>query len=47
MAVLNPANTNYLYFVATGKGGHNFAASLAEHGANIKKYRIARQASLR
>ena len=47
MAVLNPANTRFLYFVATGKGGHNFAESLAEHSANIKKYRIARQDSLR
>jgi UPF0755 protein len=43
LAVLNPANTNYLYFVATGKGGHNFAESLAEHHENIKKYRTARR----
>ena len=42
LAVLNPATTKYLYFVATGKGGHNFAESLAEHKRNIQKYRIAR-----
>ena len=47
LAVLNPAETEYLYFVATGKGGHNFAESLAEHNANIKKYRIARRENLR
>lgn len=47
LAVLNPADTKFLYFVATGKGGHNFAESLAEHGKNIKKYRIARRNILR
>ena len=46
LAVLNPADTKYLYFVATGKGGHNFAESIAEHTRNIRKYRIARQGSL-
>ncbi len=38
-AVLNPANTNYLYFVANGSGGHAFAATLEEHNANVKKWR--------
>ena len=47
LAVLTPANTKYLYFVATGKGGHNFAETLAEHTENIKKYRIAHRDSLR
>lgn len=41
LAVLNPANSNFLYFVATGKGGHYFAESLTEHNANIKKYKLA------
>jgi UPF0755 protein len=45
LAVLNPADTKYLYFVATGKGGHNFAESIAEQTENIKKYRIARRNS--
>ncbi len=38
-AVLNPLETDELYFVATGTGGHNFAASLKEHNNNVKKYR--------
>jgi UPF0755 protein len=45
-AVLNPAETRFLYFVATGKGGHHFAESLVEHAVNIKKYREARQDTL-
>ena len=34
-----------LYFVATGKGGHTFAPSLAEHNHNVSSYRkeVARQ----
>lgn len=42
-AVVHPAGTRYLYFVATGRGGHNFAATLAEHAANVRKYRRTRQ----
>ena len=38
-AVLNPAKTNYLYFVATGNGGHNFSTNLKEHNKFVKKYR--------
>jgi len=38
-AVINPAETNYLYFVANGTGGHAFAATLEEHNANVKKWR--------
>lgn len=40
-ATLNPMDTDDLYFVATGTGGHNFAASLKEHNENVKKYRLA------
>ncbi len=43
LAVLKPATTGFIYFVATGTGGHNFAESLAAHGENIKKYRQARR----
>jgi len=43
MAVLYPAETDYLYFVATGNGGHNFAKTAGEHAENVKKYRRARQ----
>ncbi len=38
-AVMNPPDTNDLYFVATGKGGHHFAASLDEHNRNVQAYR--------
>ena len=38
-AVLHPADTKYLYFVADGSGGHAFAATLAEHNANVAKWR--------
>ncbi len=37
-AVAHPAQTNYLYFVAKGDGSHAFAATLAEHNANVQKY---------
>ncbi|MFL6728409.1 MAG: endolytic transglycosylase MltG [Sphingomicrobium sp.] len=45
-AVLHPAKTEALYFVATGAGdgGHVFATTLAEHNANVAKwYAIRRQ----
>jgi UPF0755 protein len=38
-AVLDPATSNDLYFVATGDGGHAFAASAAEHDKNVAKWR--------
>jgi UPF0755 protein len=38
-AVVAPAQTNDLYFVADGTGGHAFAATLDEHNANVKKWR--------
>lgn len=38
-AALNPAASNALYFVATGNGGHRFAATLQEHNANVAAYR--------
>jgi UPF0755 protein len=36
---LQPAQTNYLYFVANTQGGHFFSATLAEHNKNVVKYR--------
>jgi UPF0755 protein len=37
-AVLNPAPTSALYFVADGQGGHVFANTLSEHKANVSKW---------
>ena len=37
-AVLDPAPTKALYFVADGSGGHVFADTLAEHNANVAKW---------
>ncbi len=39
MAVAHPDKTPYLYFVASGNGGHNFARTLSEHNANVQKWR--------
>ena len=38
-AVLKPAKTNDLYFVADGSGGHAFAPSLEEHNKNVARWR--------
>ena len=37
-AVLHPASTKALYFVADGTGGHVFANTLSEHNANVAKW---------
>lgn len=37
-AVLEPAETDYFYFLATGDGGHVFARTLEEQNANLAKY---------
>jgi UPF0755 protein len=39
-AVLSPETSNDVYFVATGRGGHAFAATLAEHQKNVIAYRL-------
>jgi UPF0755 protein len=38
-AALDPAVTDFLFFVADGSGGHAFAATLSEHNANVAKWR--------
>jgi UPF0755 protein len=37
-AVLNPAQTNYLYFVARADGSHVFSETLEEHLRNVEQY---------
>ena len=43
-AVLDPAQTAALYFVADGTGGHVFANTLDQHNANVKKWYAIRRA---
>ncbi|MDL1897101.1 endolytic transglycosylase MltG, partial [Anaerolineae bacterium CFX7] len=40
-AVLEPAQTDFFYFLATGDGGHVFARTLEEQNANLAKYGYA------
>ena len=39
-AVLNPAKTNYLYFVSKNDGTHVFTSSLSDHLKAVRKYQI-------
>jgi UPF0755 protein len=41
-AVLDPPQTDYLFFVADGSGGHAFAATYEEHVRNVEKWRAWR-----
>ena len=43
-AVLDPAPTKALYYVADGTGGHVFAETLQQHNANAAKWRALRRA---
>jgi UPF0755 protein len=43
-AVAHPAQGDLLYFVATGTGGHAFAATLPEHLRNVAQFRAVEAA---
>ena len=43
-AVLDPAPSRALYFVADGTGGHAFADTLEQHNANVQKWYALRRA---
>ena len=45
-AVLNPAHSNDLYFVADGTGGHVFAATKADQDRNVARWRQIENAGL-
>ncbi len=38
-AAVNPEDTNYIFFVADGSGGHAFAETLDEHNNNVARWR--------
>ena len=38
-AALNPENTDFIFFVADGTGGHAFATNLTDHNKNVSKWR--------
>jgi UPF0755 protein len=44
LAVLQPAQTKALYFVADGKGGHIFADTYQQHNENVRKWFEIRRA---
>lgn len=42
-AVLQPADTNYLFFVADGHGGHKFARTYEQHMKNHADWRVIKK----
>ncbi len=44
IAAFQPLDTDELYFVADGRGGHAFARTLEEHQRNVRRWRALRAA---
>ena len=44
-AVLNPADTQYLFFVADGRGGHNFSRTYQQHNIYRRAWQEHRRAN--
>ncbi len=42
-ASLEPAEVDYLYFVADGSGGHQFSRTYQEHSRKVREYRSAKR----
>lgn len=42
-AAAEPAQSNYLYFVARGDGSHQFSATLQEHNRAVHRYQLKRR----
>jgi UPF0755 protein len=40
VAAAEPADVNYLYFVSRNDGTHVFAATLAEHNRNVRRFQV-------
>ena len=47
LSVLYPEKNQYLYFVATGVGGHHFSRTYAEHQRAVRAYKHVRREMLR
>ncbi len=47
LAVLYPARHEYLFFVADGKGGHQFSKTYSDHQRAVRAYRRARRETQR
>ena len=41
-AATQPAQSDYLYFVARGDGSHEFTRSLEEHNRAVQKFQLGR-----
>lgn len=44
-AVVNPENTNYLYFVSMGNGEHVFSETYEQHNRYVQEYQLKRRSN--